>query len=94
MMQPFFKRFVQLARQDSAKAFNAFVADELEISVKIMEDLKALKKKILRGYHSAIKDLTTKYAPLGWKYNIEVSHFEKSLDDFIETRKEQVIIDL
>ena len=89
MMHPFFKRFVQIARQDAAKSFNAAVADDLEISIKLMDDLKKLKSKAVAEIHKKIRDLTPKYAPDKWKTNYEVNQFERTLDEFIEMREEQ-----
>jgi len=89
MMHPFFKRFVQLGRQDAAKAFNAAVQSELEISIRILEDLKALKNRVLKQYSKDIEALTPKCAPEYWRINFEVSQFEKTLDEFIEQREGQ-----
>lgn len=89
MMYPFFKRFVQMARQDAAKSFNAAVADELEVSIKLMDDLRTIKRKAIAEYQSQIRQLTPKNSPEKWKNNYEVAQFARSLDDFIEMREEQ-----
>ena len=89
MMHPFFKRFVQLARQDAAKDFNAAVANELEITVKVMDDLRTLKRRAMKKFEAKIKSLIPKYAPNKWRDNFEVAQFERTLDDFLVLREEQ-----
>ena len=89
MMYPFFKRFVQLGRQDAAKNFNTAVADELEITIKVMDDLEALKKKAMKNFQMKILSMIPKYAPKKWKDNLEVSQFEQTLNDFLVLREEQ-----
>ena len=89
MMFPFYKRFVQLAKQDAAKAFNAAVADDIEISIKVMDDLKSLKKKVLNKYKENIKSFTSKFAPHKWILADEMSQFERTLDEYLTTREEQ-----
>lgn len=89
MMYPFFKRFVQLARQDIAKMFNNAVQNELEISIRIIEDLKTIKNRVLRKFLKDIDALIPKYAPEAWRINFEISQLEKTLDEFIEQREGQ-----
>jgi hypothetical protein len=43
MLTPVFKRHVQLARQEAAKAFNTDVGEDLEVTAMVMNDINAAK---------------------------------------------------
>jgi hypothetical protein len=88
MMQPIFRRHVQLARQEVAKWFNKEVGEDMEISANIMNDLLELKNTAIRRYKDDLRKLTPKGAPHStWDTSFEVLSLKDSLDEYIEGRE-------
>ena len=54
MLTPVFKRHVQLARQEAAKAFNADVGEELEVTATVMEDINAAKVRVWPAWKNCL----------------------------------------
>ena len=90
MLHPFFRRHVQLARVEAAKAFNAAVGDDLAITIDIMNDLRDIRDKTIRNFESACVSLLPSSAPRTlWSYKFDVEQLRYSLNEYLETREAQ-----
>lgn len=92
MLFPVFRRHVQILKQDTIKKFNVEVGEDLEITVKIMSDLKAAKNKSLKSYKSCLSKLTPRGAPPSWNTAFDVQQLEESLDEYLQSREEALKI--
>lgn len=89
MLGPIFRRHVLLAKQAAALQFNEAVGDDLEITIRILDDLNNAKYAALRTYNNAVKKLIpkTKGAPKStWGTGFDQKQLEESLDDYINSR--------
>lgn len=90
MMAPFFFNQVELARVDQAKAFNAAVTEyELELTVRVMEDLGEMMEKTISGFRKAISVLTPRGAPCKTSWNAEynVAQFREDMMAFLRQKE-------
>lgn len=90
MMLPFYRRQVQLARSEVAKIFNGAVGEDMEVTIKLMDDLNAEKKKALRLFASKCAALRPKTAPaVTWSAGYDERQLLDSLDEYIAGREAQ-----
>ena len=95
MLGPIFRRHVLLAKQAAALQFNEAVGDDLEITIRILDDLSNAKYAALRTYTDAVRKLIpkTKGAPKStWGTGFDLKQLEESLDDYINSRADQLRI--
>ena len=95
MLGPIFRRHVLLAKQAAALQFNEAVGDDLEITIRILDDLNNAKYAALRTYTDAVRKLIpkTKGAPKStWGTGFDLKQLEESLDDYINSRADQLRI--
>eukprot|EP01041_Mallomonas_annulata_P012865 gene12865-27132_t len=88
MMSPFHRRHVQLVRQACTKKYNAEV-EEIEVTVKIIDDLKKLRDDVLSFYRKSVKNLAPIGAPNSWDTKWDELQLQQSLDEYIDARTEQ-----
>lgn len=90
MLLPFFRRHVQLARVEAAKAFNAAAGDDLAITTDIMRDLRDIRDKTVRDFESSCAALVPAGAPgTSWGYTFDAKQLIFSLDEYLESREAQ-----
>lgn len=90
MLTPIFRRHVQLARQEAAKAFNTAVGDDLELTAKVMDDLNAAKHTAILRFSTALRQLTPRGAPQStWGVAHDRQQLVESLDEYITGRADQ-----
>ena len=92
MMLPFYRRFIQLARQEVATTFNNNVSEDLAVTVDLMKDLNNAKKQAILQFQNAIKNLTPKDKsdiPSSWDTSSDIYQLELSLIEYIENRENQ-----
>jgi hypothetical protein len=92
MMQPFHRRFVQLARQDVAGVFNTAVGEDMPVSCEIMQDLNKAKMDAVKMYSKQVNALKPKSAPPSWDTGFDAQQLAHSLDVYIDEREEQARI--
>ena len=90
-LQAFFRRQVNLIRVEIAKEFNRQVADDLEITVHVMEDLQQFRNKALSRFRKSVSELLPKSAKLikctAWNADTDLLEFQHTLDDYNEGRE-------
>jgi hypothetical protein len=90
MLTPIFRRHVQLARQEAAKAFNTAVGDDLELTMNVMDDLNAAKHTAVKRFAAALRQLTPRGAPQStWGVAHDRQQLVESLDEYIDNRADQ-----
>tara|TARA_A100001015_G_scaffold48516_1_gene53568 strand:- start:2668 stop:4566 length:1899 start_codon:yes stop_codon:yes gene_type:complete len=92
MMLPFYRRFIQLARQEVATTFNNKVGEDLAVTVDLLKDLNNAKKQAISQFQIAIGKLVPKDRsdlPSSWDTSSDIYQLELSLLEYIENRENQ-----
>jgi hypothetical protein len=90
MLLPFYRRHVQLARVESAKAFNAKAGDDLAITGEIMSDLKRIRDDTINRFKTSCGELVPSGAPAStWNYDFDIKQLQMSLEEYLDSREAQ-----
>jgi len=90
MLLPFYRRHVQLARVEVAKAFNAAVGEDLAVTIHLMEDLEEEKRRALALFKLKCDALRPRGAPVAtWNAGFDLRQLQESLDEYVAGREAQ-----
>jgi hypothetical protein len=90
MLLPFYRRHVQLARVEVAKAFNAAVGEDLAVTIHLMVDLEAEKRRALAIFKQKCDMLRPRGAPVAtWNAGFDQRQLQESLDEYVTGREAQ-----
>lgn len=93
MMAPFYKRFVAVIRQDVTNRFNRVITDEMELTVHLMRDMRAIRDRFLSEFSARIAKLRpASKMPSSWAGQFEVHLFRVQLDEYLASRETEAKI--
>lgn len=93
MLGPIFRRHVLLAKQEAAVKFNDAVGDDLEITIKILDDLNNAKQSAMNVFTRTVRKLIPHGAPKSsWDTGFDRKQLLDSLEDYIGSRADQLRI--
>ena len=89
LLLPFYRQYVAFARQDVIQEFNGKAIDEVEISVRIVEDLHQAKNECMKHYTKLLNRLvSSQYTPpSSWSYAYDVNALLQIFNEYIAGRE-------
>jgi len=92
MIEPFYQRYVLLARQDAGKSFNIAVGEDMPITIDIMQDLQNAKLDCVNIFKRKVAAITPTGSPDSWSPDFDIFQLKSSIDEYIEGRESQARI--